>query len=214
MKLEKNLKAPLLILSIGLAIIGGSFVVAYWYKWTPVSFPVDLRQGITRSPPFSVNLTDNYAIEIEVERTLPFKQLNCLLGIGETTYEIEMCQAIPSPVEYKWWVFSPSGELIAQGTSAQKHSNGRTSARIMSRVIGEFQAEAGNEYVVQVESLKDASVLASTNPHIKVQSHTTAQKSHYVVSGIVRVIGLMFAIPGIIWLAVRMFASRARVVNE
>src|SRR3989344_3542976 len=192
MKLKKNLKAPLLMLSIGIAILGGALVVGYWYKWEPVSFAIDLRSGITtRSPPFSINLTTNYLIELEVERNLPFEQLNCLLDLDEIL-GLAKCQATPSPVDLKWFVYSPSGEQIAQGTSEQEH-NGVWGTTI-SRVIGEFQGKKGNEYLVQVESLKDASILATTNPRITVRTHTIKSKSHYVIAGVGMAFGIVISI--------------------
>jgi hypothetical protein len=207
MKLKKNLNAPLLMLSIGIAILGCSLIIGYWYKWEPVSFAIDLRPGITsRSPPFSVNLTTNYLIELEVERNLPFEQLNCLLGVGEAL-GLEKCQAMPSPVELKWSVFSPSGKLVAQGASGQVH-DGAWSSGTIDRTIGSFQGDKGNEYLVQVESLKDASVLAPTNPRITVRVHPFGSKGHYVVSGMGMAFGIVIAIMGLLWLAVRMLRRK------
>src|SRR3989344_2116213 len=206
MKLKKNLKAPLLILSIGIAILGSSLVIGYWYKWTPASFPVDLRPGITRSPLFSVDLTTDYVIEFEVERNLPFEQLICLLG-DKDAIALKKCEATASLVDFRWRVFSLSGEPVAQGASAQEHG-GAASNTFMSRYIGRFQGESGKEYLVEVELLKDASLLMPSHPHINVKAHTTVQKEHYVISGIGMTIGLMFAIPSLLWLAVRMFASK------
>ncbi len=206
MKLKKNLKAPLLMLSIGIAILGGSLVVGYWYKWTPASFPIDLRPGVTRSPAFSVDLTTDYVIEFEVERNLPFEQLICLLG-DKDAIALKKCEATASLVDFRWRVFPPSGEPIAQGTSTQEHG-GAASNTFMSRYIGRFQGEAGNEYLVEIELLKDASLLTPSHPRINVKAHTTAQKEHYVISGVGMTIGLMFAIPSLLWLAVRMFSSK------
>jgi hypothetical protein len=174
--LKKNLKAPLLILSIGIAILGGSLVIGYWYKWTPASFLVDLRPGITRLPLFRVDLTTDYVIEFEVERNLPFKQLICLLG-DKDAIMLKKCEASASLVDFRWRVFPQSGEPVAQGTSAQE-DGGAASDRFMSRYIGRFQGEAGKEYRVEVELLKDASLLMSSHPRINVKAHTTAQKEH------------------------------------
>src|SRR3989344_3338615 len=199
MKLKKNLKAPLLMLSIGIAILGCSLVVGYWYKWEPVSFAIDLLSGITtRSPTFSVNLTTNYLIELEVERNLPFEQLNCLLGIGEAV-ELEKCQATPSPVSLKWSVLSPSDKQVAQGISEQEHGGGWGTT--ISRTIGSFRGDKGNEYLVQVESLKDASVLAPTNPRITVRAHSMQSKTYYVVAGVGMAFGFVIGIMGLLWLS-------------
>lgn len=195
------------MLSIGIAILGSSLVIGYWYKWEPVSFAIDLRPGITtRSPLFSINLTTNYLIELEVERNLPFEQLNCLLGLDEIL-GLAKCQTTPSPVDLKWSVVSPSGESVAQGISGHEHRGawGPT----ISRIIGEFRGEKGNEYLIQVESLKDASVLAPTNPRVTVRTHTIQSKSHYVIAGVGMAFGFVIAIMGLLWLAVKVLRRKA-----
>lgn len=207
MKSNKNLKAPLLMLSIGIAILGSALVVGYWYKWEPVSFAIDLRPGITtRSPLFSINLTTNYLIELEVERNSPFEQLNCLLGVGEAI-GLGKCQTTPSPVYLRWSVLSSSGELVAQGVSEHEH-DGAWSSTTIDRTIGSFRGDKGNEYLVQVESLKDASVLAPTNPRITVRVHPFESKGHYVVAGVGMAFGFVIAIMGLLWLAVRMLRRK------
>jgi hypothetical protein len=202
MKLDMNLKVPLLILSIGIVILGGSFLIGGWYKWKPVSFAIELRPGVTtRSPPFSINLTTKYLIELEVERSLSFEQLNCLLGVGEAV-DLKKCQATPSPVDLKWSVVSSSGKQVAQGDSELKH-DGAWSNTTIGRTIGEFHGEKGGEYIAQVESLRDASVLAIANPRITIRVHSIQSKTHYVIAGVGIWIGVLLAIIGLFWLAIK-----------
>lgn len=208
MKPNKNIKTPLLILSMGIAILGGSLVVGDWYKWKPVSFAIDLRPGVTtRSPLFSVNLTTNYLIELEVERNLPFEQLNCLLGVGEAV-DLKKCQTTPSPVDLKWSVITSSGRQVAQGDSELKH-DGAWSNTIIGRTIGEFHGEKGGEYIAQVESLRDASVLAIANPRITIRVHSIQSKTHYVVAGVGIWIGVLLASIGLLWLAIKVLRRKA-----
>jgi hypothetical protein len=208
MKLKKNFEKPLLMLSIGIVILGSSLIIGYWYKWEPISFKIDLQAGtISRSPPFDTDLTADYLIELEAERNLPFEQLNCLLGISESI-GLEKCHATQSPIDLRWSVFSSSGKQIAQGESNQE-KNGVWGPTV-SRIIGRFRGEKGNKYLLQVESLKDATMLAPTNPRITVRTHSLESKGHYIVSGIGTAFGAAIAVMGLIWLAVRIISSRTR----
>jgi hypothetical protein len=211
MRVDRTLRVPLLVLLIGVLIIGASFLVAHWYAWTPVSFPIDLQPGIKQSPPFGVNLTTGYVIEFEVERKLPFDKLACSLG-DETAIALKKnCEAVPSLVDFKWSVLSPSGEPVAHGTSATEHG-GASSEAYMSRYIGSFRGEAGREYVVQVELLKDASLLTVTNPRINVRAQTLSQKDHYFIGGIGTAIGLVLVAFALLWFAVGYLRYRPKAL--
>ncbi len=71
----------------------------------------------------------------------------------------------------------------------------------MSRVIGEFQGEAGGEYVIEIDSFRDASELAPMAPRIKVQA--IQPKSEVLAAGIGMTGGSLAAIFGVLWLMLR-----------
>jgi len=210
----KDQKIPSVILAIGIALYGISLLMGDWYRWIPASFSIDLRPSISNSPSFRVNLSTEYLIELEVERNMPFEQLNCILGVDLTPkYREQRCRAIPSPIDLKWQVFS-SGVLVAEGTSQYQHSGGWGST--ISRTIGRFRGNKGQEYIVQVESLKDASVLAPTNPRINVGVHPIESKSYYVTAQLVSWVALVFGVVGLLWLLagiLRWFLERLKM-NE
>lgn len=205
MKIDKNVKAPAWILAVGVALFCGFFIWANWYNWQPASFSIGLRPGITTSKPFSIDVTDLYSIELEIDRHLPFEQLICLLG-DKDAIALNKCGTTASVINFNWSVLSVGGDLIEKGTSAGTPYIGSSSAAKMSRVIGRFQGTAGNKYVIRVESLQDVSVLADISPTINVLA--IQPKGAAVLAGIGMLIGLLFAVPGLIWLIVRLTALR------
>jgi hypothetical protein len=195
---------PWIIFIVGISLFGLSYPIATWNKWTPVSFPIDLRPGISRSPAFSIDLSSDYLIELEVERKLPFEQINCLLGVSPLPNG--NCVGIESPVDLRW-VVSSLGRKIAEGSSEQEHGGAWSTS--ISRTIGRFRGDKGQEYRVQVESLKDASVLTSSNPRITVGVHSIKSKGYYAFAQITGWIGIALASVGLIWVFIGL-ARRSR----
>lgn len=191
-----RIRLPLIILGAAAALLSGSLLIANWYSWEPSSFPIDLRAGIhSQSPSFRTDLTTTYLIELEVERNIPFEELNCLLGVDPGLPD--NCRATPSPVDIKWSVFS-TGKLVAKGVSKDQH-DGAWGATI-SRTIGSFQGNKGYEYLVQIESVKDASILAPAKPHITIRVHPIESKGHFVFAQLLVWVASIVAIVGLLWL--------------
>ena len=71
----------------------------------------------------------------------------------------------------------------------------------MSRVIGSFQGRRGNEYVLEVESLRDGSALAPAKPRIVVRVHPLSAKSYLVAGQGLLWIGLIATISALLSLA-------------
>jgi hypothetical protein len=188
-------KIAFTLLAIGACLLATSTIVVNWYKWEPVSFPIDLHVGQLESPSFRVNRSTHYLIELEAERALPFEQLNCLLGIDPGLPD--PCKETPSPIDLKWSVAS-SDKSIAEGTSDQEHSGAWGGT--INRTIGRFEGEKGKEYRLKIESLKDASVLAPAKPKIIVRVHPIEAKSYNVIAQAVLWVGLAVGIIGLILL--------------
>lgn len=202
-----RIKLPLIILGAAVALLIGSLLIANWYRWEPASFPIDLRAGIhSQSQSFRTDLTTTYLIELEVERNMPFEELNCLLGVDPGLPD--NCHAIQSPVDIKWAVFT-TGKLVAEGVSKDRHDGawGET----ISRTIGSFQGNKGNDYLVQVESEKDASILAPAKPRITIRVHPAESKGHYVLAQALALIALIVAIVSLLWL---LTAIRGQLHNK
>lgn len=77
---SNGLRWPAALLCTALIIYGSAFVLVRWYDSRALTLPIDLKPGTTRSPEFHVDQKVNYLVELEVERNIPFNELNCLLG--------------------------------------------------------------------------------------------------------------------------------------
>lgn len=200
------LKLPSMILAAGLALLGGSLLIGNWHSWEPASFPIDLRPGKEQqSPAFRVDLTTTYLIELEVERNMPFEQLNCLLGVDPGFPE--HCRAIPSPVDLEWSVFA-SGKLVAKGASHQERE-GAWGPRI-SRTVGRFQSKKGEEYLVQIKSLSDGSMLAPAKPRITIRAHPIESKTYHVLAQLVAWIAFTVIAVSLLWYSVGILVKQRR----
>ncbi len=153
---------------------------------------------------FQTDLTAEYLIELEVERALPFEQINCLLGVNFD--KTEHCSE-ESVVELQWSVLS-TDKIVAKGISAKEHY-GAWGSKI-SRTIGRFQGEKGHKYVVRVLSYKDGSKLIPTNPNIAVQTHPMESKEYYVYASLMFLIATIISGIGLIWLLASFMKFRSK----
>lgn len=199
----KGLRWPALILGAALVIYGSAFSVLRWYDWRALTLPVDLKPGTTSSPEFRVDQKTRYLVELEVERNIPFDELNCLLG--ESTSR-RPC-AVKSVVDIQWTMMSGSKE-IASGASRNEKGGGY--GPTITKTLGRFEGSPRTPYVLKVASLMDGSALASANPRIVVQVHPMDYKGYFVIAQLMAMGAMGIAVIGGIWLLI--WAVRAYVV--
>lgn len=162
-----------------------------------IAFQFNLRPGNAASPEFRVHADGSYLVELEVERTLPFEQLNCLLGISPSN--AQGCE-LPTVVDINWRVTSQH-DVIAEGSSRERAS-GFWGERI-GRTLGTFPAKRGREYVLHVETMKDASALAVTNPRLAVRMHPFREKSRTIIGKLLLVISTAATLGAVLWFSSR-----------
>ena len=146
-----------------------------WVLWLftrinrPVNVPIAMTVGHLRTPVFRVNRAAFYDIEIEVQKTIPFETLNCLLGtaMAQRSTDLQECPDKPSVVKASW-ILSSNGRIVAQG-STDDHRSGAWRNDSISRELGIFKSQKGRPYVLDVDVLADGSSLAAGNPHLKVE---------------------------------------------
>jgi hypothetical protein len=150
------------------AAIGFSaLALASWgpSNWrSPLNLPVSLKAGRIETPEFLTSRSIDYGISIEVERKIEFQRLKCLLGMDYYN-EQERCAATPSLIDVSW-VLSSGGNVITEGDSSK--SPGGYFAGAVGRTIGQFRAEGGKRYSLELTLRKDASELDKGHPTIKV----------------------------------------------
>ena len=192
----------LIALVLGLLGLGTAALLMRGARLQPATFPINLHPGQTESSRFRVDIDADYLIDLEVDRALPFDQLNCMLGISPGTPQA--CES-GSSVDIRWRVTS-SNTVVAKGSS-QGPASGAWGATV-SRTLGSFPGRRSNDYVLQIESLKDSSALSPANPRVAVHVHPMHSKDRLIVAQ--SLFWVCFAVVGgtLSWLAFAYVRSR------
>ncbi len=149
---------------VGLVLFGGWVLYLGTRHYVPIDMPVAMSVGHIRTREFTVNVSDPYEIEIEVEKKIPFDTLNCLLGMSPSSQED--CSDSPAVVNASWVLLS-DGKIAQSGSSADD-KGGAWASDTISREIGRFDGKAGHTYRLEVDILADGTRLALGDPHLKV----------------------------------------------
>jgi hypothetical protein len=143
----------------------------------PIDVPLTVLKGSVRTPAFKVNRNRLYTIEVVAKKkTIPFGTLNCLLGMPLPAASCDK----PSVIEASWSL-SSNGKLIVKGKSDGDPGGAWTQDDI-ARELGRFQSESGRTYDLSVDFITDASVLASAEPHLKVEISTDYYEGDMFIS--------------------------------
>lgn len=164
-----------------------------------VTFPIDLRPGVTHSPVFHADYDQRYEVNVEVDRSLPFEKIHCLLGeqIPGIPATPGRCSNAPSPLALEWVAFE-HGREIARGDTQPGQFGGY--GPTITRTIGRVGLRPGHSYQMEIRSLKDASALATTNPRISVEVHPSVWEDEWVIRSLVALISLLVDLFGVTYL--------------
>jgi len=156
-----------------------------------VDLPVSLAQGSHfSSGDFGINLTAQYAIDINAKGKIPVDDLGCLLG-----NDMHATCPLSSVVRVHWTLFSDG--IVAQDTSDGSKGGGATySTGEAFRTIGFFRGEKGRRYKLDVDVLADGSSLAVANPRLSVSVFDTKYESGLVLSGLLRLVCVIISLVG------------------
>lgn len=146
-----------------------------------VDMPISLAVGAVRTPEFPV-VAAGYVIEIQVEKPLPFDQIQCMLGFAQM---VPNGCAATYPVIQGDWAVSTEGRIVAKGlVESPTHGKWTNShvyryldipecdARLPSGVARcGFLGEAGRYYVLEARFTRDVSALDVAHPHLIVTRH-------------------------------------------
>jgi hypothetical protein len=132
-----------------------------------VDMPVSLAVGTIRTSEFLVQ-HERYLISIQVERRLPFGQMQCMMGI-QLRRKPDHCEMFnfDTVLEADWTVWD-GDHVVSQGSVRDKDSNFDVSDDTLSRHLGTFVGEKNMKYVLEVKFIKDGTPLNVTNPHLIV----------------------------------------------
>jgi hypothetical protein len=126
--------------------------------------PVSLGLGTVRTPDFSVKGQD-YLIMIQVEKRLPFQEVNCMMGTTQGPLDKAKCSK--EAVLLSNWTVWDGDNIVEQGAN-RTEDQAMFEDRYIYKFLGTFMAEAGKKYVVEVKFLRDGTALNVTNAHLIV----------------------------------------------
>jgi hypothetical protein len=133
------------------------------YRYSVVDVPVSLELGTVRTPEFPV-ASHRYWIIIQVEKPLPFQQMECMMGVTEGLLDSKKCTS-KDPLLLADWTVRKEGYIVSSGSSTTT-ANAKFTKEHIFKFLGSFAGEAGKKYVVEVKFTKDGSSLNVANPHL------------------------------------------------
>lgn len=142
----------------------------YPQKYAVVYMPISLAAGRVRTLEFPVEKHSQwYDIMLQVEKPLPFRQIECMVGATSSPVEKKNCKKGDPIVQADWTVWR-DGRIVQWGSIPNDCGCVFTNKNIF-KLIGSFPLETGKKYVVQVHFTKDGSPLNVANPHLIVIPH-------------------------------------------
>ena len=159
MTLPRTKLVGVICVAVGLTLYGTWVGCLSTRTERPVDVPISMAIGHVRTPEFKINLNAPFTINVEVQKTIPFETLNCLLGttMGRTSTDLQECPDKSSVVKASW-VLTSNGQTVAQGSS-DDYRSGAWMNDAISRELGHFQSQSGRIYVLDVNVLADGSAL-------------------------------------------------------
>ena len=134
------------------------------YRYSVVDMPVSLAVGTVRTPEFAPP-SHWYWIMLQVEKPLPFRDMQCMTGVENGTNDFKDCAKKPL-IDADWKVLS-DGQVVSQGSSSGFGAASFTRDYIF-KFLGSFSTLPGKKYVVEVKFTKDGTPLNVANPHLIV----------------------------------------------
>ena len=136
---------------------------AHPYRYSIVDMPVSLAIGTIHTSEFAP-ATHGYWIMIQVEKPLSFDQMRCMMGVVSGPLDLKYCTN-DGPLLRADWTVLEDGQVVKSGSSST-HGDDMYTKDYIFKFLGDFPAEAGKKYVVEVKFTKDGTPLNVANPHL------------------------------------------------
>jgi hypothetical protein len=134
------------------------------YRYSILDMPVSLALGTVRTPEFPVT-SKWYWILIQVEKPLPFQQMECMMGVTMGgPLDLQECSSNDPLLRADWTVWNGSRK-VSSGSSTTVADAKFTDKHIF-KFLGKFPGETGKKYVLEVKFTKNGSPLDVANPHL------------------------------------------------
>lgn len=176
------------LLAVAPPLIGIAILAVGAFSGRVLEFPVALVPGTTWAPSFRVTRGVRHVVLLELDRTIPLQELECLLGQAAFRPPCAM-----EPIVRIDWKLRRGAREVASGTSHQGTSAvGEDGVAVL---IGQFEATAWSRYVLELDPLLDGSALAAANPRVVVQFHPEVTKGFHISAPLIAFATGVAAIP-------------------
>jgi hypothetical protein len=188
-------------IGILLIIVGGSWALhdGIWYRtrtWRPVNQPISLTVGHIETPKFVVNVEENFAVDLAVDRSVPSDISVNVLGIGDL-----ISQNNEDKPGFKLaWAVKSGNETVETGISDGRGEGYWGSAT--GRRLGFFHAQKNKPYTVQIDVIEEGSKLAPYHPRLLVHVDLFTLDGYAMGTGIMVLIGEGIGAIGLLFLIV------------
>jgi hypothetical protein len=138
------------------------------YRHSDVDIPISLALGSIRTPEFSV-ISQWYDIMVQVEKPLPFLEMQCMMGVTSGLRDPKDCAGNDPLLRADWTVWD--GEHLVDKGSIPNRCACKFEDKHIYKFLGSFAGEAGKKYVVEVKFTNDGTPLNLANPHLIIIQH-------------------------------------------
>jgi hypothetical protein len=174
-------------------------------EWTALRIPVELVAGREHAGDFTARWGVVYEMRLDTDRNLDLQEQNCLLGIE--TVVPERCAGISPELDLSWQV-KTGGKTISRGESQDSQAGYWDPS--MGKILGAFQALAGQRYRVAATVGQSSPQLQRSNPRLQIAVAPRERKWTYVWSGLLVVLATCLLLLAIVLSIVLLRQSRFR----
>lgn len=176
MRYSRGIVLGLILLAVAIAPYAYFQALLLLHDFRPLVRPLPLTKGTMAFQQIKPTLTAPHGLVLEFPyKESEYKRTLCLIG----TELFDRCEARSDLIDITWSVSNRHG-TVAQGSS-KEFRTGSYVDEGLARLIGEFQAQGGENYNVTLEINADATSIGST-PNFVIAASSTGEFHNWFVA--------------------------------
>jgi|SRR5579885_1246743 hypothetical protein len=188
----------------GMCSFAGSMA---WYRtrtWHPLDVSVPLSVGHFSTSDFTTNVSENFTIQLEVDVGIPKQDMETVLGIDGPLAKADEVHGFKLA-----WALTADGKEVKREVS-DGHGQGYWRGNRVGRLLGNFLAERGKRYRLDLDILEDGSRLGNYHPRLKVGTDIFALDGHAIREAVLEFVSLAIVALGVVLFLLAIFLDRRR----
>lgn len=188
-----------------LLLLAGATYVGSWrirtsHNWQPVRTALAWDRKHTVVTEFVADAEARYSVEIDLERELPFEQLQDVLDA------LHAAKAKPKSKQ-------PGIEVVVSSNGRKVPLDGYRGTywgETVGSTVAVFQATPGQHFTIQAEVRRAAPELQVLNPHLQVSVYPPDYLPYYMNSALLDLLTLVVGVIGVLALVLAGWRRRSR----